>query len=141
MVGDRYRIHPDQRLPALSAPGVVGAFSAPDERGSPKWLFALVCRRDVAPRTDVLNQFARFTRLPLVTPLRWGVVYWPPEKARRSVIILHQTGGERILPAPDSTIGPWREARAVTPAMNPPMPVSQAPGRRTRKPTSNTANN
>src|SRR3546814_14756681 len=72
MVADRYRIHPDQPLPALNAPGGVCAFNATDERGSPKSLFALVCRRDVAPRTAVLNQFARFPRLPLVKPLRWG---------------------------------------------------------------------
>jgi UDP-3-O-[3-hydroxymyristoyl] glucosamine N-acyltransferase LpxD len=106
MVAERYRIHPDQPLPALDAPGGVRAFNATDERGSPKSLFALVCRRDIAPRSDVLTQFARFNRLPLVTPLRWAVVYWPPEKARRLVIILHQPGGERILPAPDATIDP-----------------------------------
>src|SRR3546814_3203472 len=67
MVADRYRIHPDQPLPALDAAGGIRAFNTTDERGSPKALFALVCRRDVAPRTEVLNQFARFNRLPLVT--------------------------------------------------------------------------
>jgi hypothetical protein len=123
MVADRYRIHPDQPLPALDAAGGIRAFTATDERGSPKALFALVCRRDVAPRTEVLNQIARFTRLPLVTPLRWAVVYWPPEKARRFVIVLHQPGGERILPAPDATIDPWREDRVVRMVMNPLMPV------------------
>jgi len=109
MVADRYRIHPDQPLPALDAQGGVRAFNATDERGSPKSLFAIVCRRDIAPRSDVLTQYARFTRLPLVTPLRWAVVYWPPEKARRLVIILNQPGGERILPAPDAKIDAWRE--------------------------------
>src|SRR3546814_15953673 len=113
MVADRYRIQPDQPLPALDAAGGIRAFYTTDERGSPKALFALVCRRDVAPRAEVLNQFARFNRLPLVTPLRWGVVYWPPEKARRFVIILHQPGGERTLPAPDATIHAWREDRVV----------------------------
>src|SRR3546814_16871737 len=89
MVADRYRIHPDQPLPALDAAGGIRAFTTTDERGSPKALFALVCRRDVAPRAEVLNQFARLHRLPLVTPLRRGVVYWPPEKAPRLVIIMH----------------------------------------------------
>lgn len=130
MVADRYRIHPDQPLPGLDAAGGIRAFTATDERGSPKSLFALVCRRDVAPRTDVLNQFARFTRLPLVTPLRWGVVYWPPEKARRFVIILHQPGGERILPAPDAAIDAWREDRVVRLVMNPLMPVFKELGGR-----------
>ena len=130
MVAERYRIHPDQPLPALDAPGGVRAFNATDERGSPKSLFALVCRRDIAPRSDVLTQFARFNRLPLVTPLRWAVVYWPPEKARRLVIILHQPGGERILPAPDATIDPWREDRVVRLVMNPLMPVFKELGGR-----------
>lgn len=130
MVADRYRIHPDQPLPGLDAPAGIRAFAASDERGSPKALFALVCRRDIAPRTDVLNQFARFNRLPIVAPLRWGVVYWPPEKARRFVIILHQPGGERILPAPDATIDAWREDRVVRMVMNPLMPMFKELGGR-----------
>ena len=113
MVADRYRIHPDQPLPALDAPGGVRAYTATDERGSPKALFALICRRDIAPRSDVLNNFARFNRLPLVTPQRWGIVYWPPEKARRFVIILHRPAGERIIKSPDATIDTWREDRLV----------------------------
>lgn len=130
MVADRYRIYPDQPLPGLDAPAGIRAFAASDERGSPKALFALVCRRDIAPRTDVLNQFARFNRLPIVAPLRWGVVYWPPEKARRFVIILHQPGGERILPAPDATIDAWREDLVVRMVMNPLMPMFKELGGR-----------
>jgi len=130
MVADRYRIHPDQPIPMLNAPGGIKAYTATDERGSPKALFALVCRRDIAPRTDVLNQFARFNRLPLVAPLRWGVVYWPPEKARRFVIILHQPGGERIVPSPDARFDPWREDRVVRIVMNPLMPVFKELGGR-----------
>jgi eukaryotic-like serine/threonine-protein kinase len=130
MVADRYRIHPDQPMPGLNAPGGVRAFVATDERGSPKTLFALICRSDVAPRTDVLNQFARFNRLPLVTPLRWGVVYWPPEKAHRFAIILHQPGGERILPRADATIDTWREDRVVRLVLNPLMPVFKELGGR-----------
>jgi eukaryotic-like serine/threonine-protein kinase len=130
MVAERYRIHPDQPLPALDGPGGIRAFNATDERGSPKALFALVCRRDVAPRSEVLNQFSRFTRLPMVAPLRWAVVYWPPEKARRFVIILHQPGGERILPAPDASIDAWREDRVVRLVMNPLMPVFKELGGR-----------
>ncbi|MGE5766827.1 MAG: serine/threonine protein kinase, partial [Bacteroidota bacterium] len=130
MVADRYRVHPDQPLAGLNAPGGVRAYVATDERGSPKALFALICRRDVAPRTDVLNQFARFNRLPLVTPLRWGVVYWPPEKAHRFVIILHQPGGERIMTAADATIDAWREDRVVRLVLNPLMPVFKELGGR-----------
>lgn len=130
MVADRYRVHPDQPLPALDAPGGVRAYTATDERGSPKALFALVCRRDIAPRSEVLNNFARFSRLPLVTPLRWGIVYWPPEKARRFVIILPQPAGERILPSPDATIDPWREDRVVRLVMAPLLPVFKELGGR-----------
>src|SRR3546814_14372707 len=90
MVADRYRIHPDQPLPALDAAGGIRAFNTTDERGSPKALFALVCSRDVAPHTEVRHQFARFHRLPLVTSLRWGAVRWPLEETRRSVILPHR---------------------------------------------------
>ncbi len=130
MVADRYRIHPDQPIPALDAPGGVRAYSTTDERGAPKALFALVCRNDIAPRVEVLNQFARFSRLPITAPLRWGVVYWPPERARRFAIIMHQPGGERILPAPDATIEPWREDRVVRTVMNPLLPMFKELGGR-----------
>ena len=130
MVADRYRIHPDQRLPALDAPGGIKAFNVTDERGTPKALFALVCRVDVAPRSEVLSQFSRFTRLPMTAPLRWGVVYWPPQQARRFVIIMHQPGGERVLPAPDATIEPWREDRVVRTVMQPLLPMFKELGGR-----------
>ncbi|WP_340120106.1 hypothetical protein [Pelagibius sp. 7325] len=130
MVAERYRVHPDQPMPALDAAGGVRAYQATDERGSPKALFALVCRRDLAPRTEALNSFARFNRLPLVTPLRWGVVDWPPEKARRFVIILNQPGGERIATGPDASFEPWREDRVVRLVLNPLMPVFKELGGR-----------
>ena len=130
MVAERYRIHPDQPIPALDAPGGVKAYTTTDERGAPKALFALVCRHDIAPRTDVLSQFSRFSRLPITAPLRWGVVYWPPEQARRFVIVMHQPGGERILPGPDATIEPWREDRVVRTVMHPLLPVFKELGGR-----------
>ena len=123
MVAERYRIHPDQPLPSLDAPLGVRAFNATDERGSPKALFALICRRDVAPRTEVLNSFARFNRMPLVTPLRWGVVYWPPDKARRFAIIVHQPGGDRIAAGPDANFEHWQEDRVIRLVLNPLLPL------------------
>jgi len=130
MVADRYRIHPDQRLPALDAPGGVKAYNVTDERGAPKALFALVCRVDVAPRSEVLSQFSRFNRLPMTAPLRWGVVYWPPQQARRFVILMHQPGGERVLEAPDATTEPWREDRVVRTVMQPLLPMFKELGGR-----------
>jgi len=130
MVADRYRIRQDEPIPALNAPGGIKAYNATDERGSPKALFALICRSDIAARTDVLNQFSRFSRLPMTTPLRWGVVYWPPDNARRLAIIMHHPGGERILPAPDATMDPWREDRVVRTVMHPLMPLFKELGGR-----------
>lgn len=130
MVADRYRIHPEEPIPALDGPEGIKAYNATDERGAPKALFALVCRSDIAPRTEVLNQFSRFSRLPMISPLRWGVVYWPPERARRFVIVLHQPGGERILSTPDATIEPWREDRVVRVVMHPLLPMFKELGDR-----------
>lgn len=129
-VADRYRIHPEEPIPALDGPVGVKAYNVTDERGAPKALFALVCRTDVAPRTEVLNQFSRFSRLPMTSPLRWAVVYWPPERARRFVIVLHQPGGERILPKADATIEPWREDRVVRVVMHPLLPMFKELGDR-----------
>jgi eukaryotic-like serine/threonine-protein kinase len=130
LVADRYRVRDDEPIPALDAPGGVKAYNATDERGSPKALFALICRNDLAARTDVLNQFSRFNRLPMTTPVRWGVVNWAPEKARRLAIIMHQPGGERILPRPDATMDPWREDRVIRTVMHPLMPIFKELGGR-----------
>ncbi|MEQ8354661.1 MAG: hypothetical protein RH942_03920 [Kiloniellaceae bacterium] len=129
-LAERYRIHPEEPLPALDAPGGVKAYATTDERGAPKTLYALVCRTDVAPRTDVLSQFSRFSRLPMTAPLRWGVVYWPPSQARRFVVVINQPGGERVLPAPGATIEPWREDRVVRTVMSPLLPMFKELGGR-----------
>ena len=130
IVADRYRVHPEEPIPALDGPAGVKAYNVTDERGAPKALFALVCRTEVAPRTDVLNQFSRFNRLPMTSPLRWGVTHWPPERARRFVIILQQPGGERVLPSADATIEPWREDRVVRTVMHPLLPMFKELGDR-----------
>ncbi len=122
MLGDRYRIHPDLPLADLGSPGVP-AFSATDERGTPKTLFALICRRELPARTDILAQFARFRRLPMLSLLRSGVTYWPPAHARRFVLILEQPGGERLMADAQSSIEPWREDRVVRTVMQPLMPL------------------
>ena len=130
LVADRYRVHPDEPIPALDGPEGVKAYNVTDERGAPKALFALVCRTDVAPRTEVLNQFSRFSRLPMISPLRWGAAYWPPERGRRFIIILNQPSGERILPSADATIEPWREDRVVRVVMHPLLPMFKELGDR-----------
>lgn len=122
VLADRYRLHPSEPLPDFGSPGVQ-AFAVSDERGTSKSLFALVCRQDIPPRTDVLAQFSRFHRLPMLIPLRHGVVHWPPARARRFVILLQQPGGERVLAGPDAKIEPWREDRVVRSVMRPLMPV------------------
>ncbi len=122
MLGDRFRLHPDMPLPELGTPGVK-AYAVSDERGAPKSLYALICRQDIAARTDVLAQFSRFRRLPMSIPLRSGVVDWPPARARRFVIVFEQPGGERVLPSADATIEPWREDRVVRTMMQPLMPL------------------
>lgn len=130
ILAGRYRILPNEPLPKLDAPGGVKAYSVTDERGTPKTLYALICRRDLAARSDVLTQFSRFSRLPMTTALRWGVVYWPPERARRLAIILDQPGGDRILPSADATIDPWREDLVVRTVMHPLMPMFKELGGR-----------
>ncbi len=122
MLADRYRLHPESPLAELSSPDVP-AFTVTDERGTPKPLFALVCRQGIGARTEVLAQFSRFRRLPMLNPVRHGVVYWPPSRARRFVIVFEQPEGERVLPSPDATIEPWREDRVVRCVVQPLTPM------------------
>ncbi|NIA70469.1 hypothetical protein HBA54_17880 [Pelagibius litoralis] len=129
MLADRYRLRPESALTDLNSPGVQ-AFSATDEKGTPRPLFALVCRQGIAARTDVLAQFSRFRRMPMMNPVRHGVVYWPPARARRFVIVFEQPSGERVLADSGATIEPWREDRVVRSVVQPLLPMFKELGDR-----------
>lgn len=95
LLGDRYEILVGNRLPGLDSRHAQ-AYEVRDRRESEGRCYALVCPREVLPRIDLLERFARIDGDNLVKPVRWGVVHWPPANSGRYAIVLARPGGDRL---------------------------------------------
>jgi hypothetical protein len=91
----RFMLLPETRLSQLDSP-YAEAYEARDLRFPDRPLFAMFCRRELLPRMDVLERFARLERASVVKPLQWGVVDWPPAGERRYAIVFRRPGGGRV---------------------------------------------
>ena len=122
VLGDQYQIHPDKPLPHLDSP-MAQAVAVTDLRASGREMFALICRPDLLPRIDFIQQVSRMDRLALVNPTDAGAVDWPESGGRRFVIIFELNFGERVCPSPDATLDPMHEDTLVRRVIQPLMPV------------------
>ncbi len=95
VLGERYEILVGSRLQALDARHAE-AYEVRDIRAGRQRCFALVCPREILPRVDLLERFARIESDNLIKPVRWGVVHWPPAKGGRYAIVLTRPGGARL---------------------------------------------
>jgi len=95
VLGDRYEIMVGSRLQSLDSRHAE-AYGVRDIRADKQQCFALVCPREILPRIDLIERFARIESDSLVKPLLWGVIDWPPAKAGRYAIILTRPGGARL---------------------------------------------
>lgn len=108
VLGDDIEIFPSQPLPLFDH-GAVRAFAARSPRhGS---LFALVCDRGIIPRHNNTNAYQAIKSQNILRLAEAGVVYWPPDKCERYVLIYHQPPDmRRFLEKPSSQIsGPMNE--------------------------------
>ncbi len=99
------------------------AVAATDLRATGREMFALVCRSDLLPRIDFIQQISRMERLPLVNPTEAGPVDWHESGGRRFVIFFELNFGERVCPSPDATLEPMHEDTIVRTVIQPLMPV------------------
>jgi hypothetical protein len=122
VLDDRYRIHPEKPLPQLDSP-MAQAVAATDLRSSGREVFALVCRADLLPRIDFMQQLSRLESLPVVNPIEAGAVDWPDSGGRRFVIVFEWNFGERVTPSPDAAFEPMLEDVVVRTIIRPLLPV------------------
>ncbi|MDH3595013.1 MAG: hypothetical protein OEM93_09210 [Rhodospirillales bacterium] len=94
-VDGRFELLPGVRLPRLDSPHAE-AYEARDLREPDRPHFALVCRRELLPRVDILERVSRLDRSSIVKPRQWGVVDWHPAGGRRFAIVFEQPGGGRV---------------------------------------------
>ncbi len=94
-VGRHHRVDYTAPLLELDQPRAK-AFHAVANNAEHEPCFALVCDPDYAPRLELLNSMSRMDRLPLMIPLDWQSIFWPPADAVRVVIIFTRPLGGRI---------------------------------------------
>jgi eukaryotic-like serine/threonine-protein kinase len=121
-LGNRYKILMDKPLPHLDSP-MAKAYAVTDSRASSRGMFGLVCQPNLLPRIDVIPQFSRMRRIPMLTPVDAGSVDLPGVAGRRFIIVFDLPTGERLIPSADSTIVPLREDQVVRRIIKPLMPA------------------
>jgi hypothetical protein len=121
-LGGRYEIQMDKPLPHLDSP-LAKAYSVTDSRAASRGMFGLVCQPDLLPRIDVIPQFTRMRRIPVLTPVDAGSVELPGVAGRRFIIVFDLPTGERILQSPDSKMEPLHEDQIVRRIIKPLMPA------------------
>lgn len=109
LLNERYEVLPDQPLPGLDAPSA-RAFGVRDHQSSAsRNLFALVCNAKLPPRLDLAKKVRRIDHQSLMRLLDTGVIDWPPEARRCTVLIYERPKGERMLARHDATAAPMTE--------------------------------
>ncbi len=124
VLGERYQLDPRGRLPGLDQPPAE-AYAARDLKFPERPLFALLCRRDLMPRMDAIERFARLERANIVRPLQWGAVDWAATGGRRYAVVFHRPGGERLVADPQAGFEPMRPGELKRRVIAPLLPVLQ----------------
>lgn len=123
VVDRRFEVEPGFPLPGLDQPHARAFAAAARDQTSSRRVFALVCQPQLAPRRDLVGQMAAMARLPIVVPLGYETVFWPPDNARRGVLILARPEGERIQADPQANFPPFDEDAIIRKVVQPLMPA------------------
>lgn len=89
-------ILPGKPLPHLDK-GSTKAYAAQIVGLANEDMFAMVCDKHVPPRTFSLQPYSTTMNITLVPLVAAGVVYWPPEREQRYVLIFENTLGQPLL--------------------------------------------
>ncbi len=107
-LSDRYEVYPDQPLPFLNSPGAE-AVNAHDHRNPSRSLFALICTKELPPRTDAIRSLSHVESGSFLTPRASGVITLANDQSRRFVVVFEQPRGDRAQMDADSTFQPLSE--------------------------------
>ncbi|HYG85732.1 MAG TPA: serine/threonine protein kinase [Azospirillum sp.] len=95
-LAERYEILPGTALPGLNSVGG-NAYAARPLRDKRTEAFAIICSGGVLPRSDVASTFANVDSPAIMKLLDWGVVDWPPDRARRFCLVFEKPAGRRLM--------------------------------------------
>lgn len=99
----RYFIFPGRPLPDLNTP-TAQAFAAEDRRDPQRPVFALICRPDLPPRTNVMRTLKGQQVAGLLPMIEWGPAYWPPAGRQCMVVVYERPSGGRVMNSLNSEI-------------------------------------
>ena len=92
----RFEIQPGNPLPALDGPaGKAYAVRALRDRRMD--VFAIVATSGVPARMDLLSGIRGVEHVALMRMVEWAVVDWPLDGLKRTVFILENPGGRRLM--------------------------------------------
>lgn len=95
-LAERYEILPGSALPGFDSAGG-SAYATRSLRDKRLESFAIICSGGVQPRTDVVSTFANVDNPGIMKLFEWGVVDWPPDRARRFCLVLEKPVGRRLM--------------------------------------------
>ena len=122
LLSGRYAIQMDKPMPQLDSP-LAKAYSVTDSRATSRSMFGLVCGIDSLPRTEIVAQFARLRRIPVLTAIDAGAVTLSDTIGRRVVIVFEVPTGERVHASLNGEMSPLREDEIVRHVIKPLMPA------------------
>lgn len=93
---EKYEIDSEHPLPHLDQKDVK-AYRALQRGDSQPMYFALICERDNLPRTKDVEKYASLDNSKRAHLVRAGVVFWPPAKEQRFVLIYQNNLGKPIM--------------------------------------------
>ncbi len=99
----RYGVYPDKPLPEFDTPSAK-AFAAADRRDPQRALFALICRPDLPPRTNVMRSLKGVQSAGLLPLIEWGCAPWAPAGRQCMMVVYERPAGGRVMAGPGAEL-------------------------------------
>lgn len=96
MLRDRYLIRSSHPLPDYSTPSAE-AYVAEDKRDPNRALFALICKPELPPRSNVMRALKGVSSPGLMQLVEWGPMNWPPAGRQCMTVVYERPAGRRVM--------------------------------------------
>jgi eukaryotic-like serine/threonine-protein kinase len=110
-LGD-YELFPEHPLPGLSV-GNNAAYRATSRERPEHAYFALVCDPAALPRIEVMAALRKIAGTPLLTPLEWQIIDWPPSARRNVAIVFERPEDGRFVASLGETVAPLGDEAVI----------------------------
>ncbi len=113
-LGNQFEIQPNLPMADLASP-FAEAYAVTQTGNPTRRLFALICDFKMPLREHALYAVKNFTGQPIMRPLMWQPVFWPPSGREVTAIIMEAPNGHRVMAAaggeaiPGSKLVQWVE--------------------------------